>query len=139
MSPAQVQVVKGIALQAQAKAPPKPVVLPRIRDELALFPAAPNDDGTPAWMMQDPVTNRFFRIGWIDFELLLHWADFDAAALVAEVKEQTPFNVTLADVPARKQDLVSGRYELPAPPSGSAVAVKVIDMLGEERVVVLTT
>ena len=98
MSPAQVQVVKGIALQAQAKAPPKPVVLPRIRDELALFPAAPNDDGTPAWMIQDPVTNRFFRIGWIDFELLLHWANFDAAALVAEVNEQTPLNVTLADV-----------------------------------------
>lgn len=47
------------------------------------------------------------------------------------------FNVTLADVPERKQDLVSGRYELPAPPPGSAVAVKVIDMLGEERVVVL--
>ena len=45
------------------------------------------------------------------------------------------FNVTLADVPARKQDLVAGRYELPAPPAGAAVAVKVIDMLGEECVV----
>ena len=47
------------------------------------------------------------------------------------------FNVTLADVPARKQDLVDGRYELPAPPAGSVVALKVIDMLGEERVVTL--
>ena len=47
------------------------------------------------------------------------------------------FNVTLADVPTRKQDLVDGRYELPAPPVGSVVAVKVIDMLGEERVVTL--
>jgi hypothetical protein len=28
------------------------------------------------------------------------------------------FNVTLADVPERKQDLVNGRYELPAPPAG---------------------
>jgi len=45
------------------------------------------------------------------------------------------FNVTLADVPARKQDLVSGRYELPVPPEGAKVAVKVIDMLGEELVV----
>ena len=45
------------------------------------------------------------------------------------------FNVALADVPARKQDLVSGRYELPAPPDGAKVAVKVIDMLGEELVV----
>lgn len=42
------------------------------------------------------------------------------------------FNVTLADVPTRKQDLVDGRYELPAPPAGTMVAVKVIDMLGEE-------
>jgi hypothetical protein len=29
------------------------------------------------------------------------------------------FNVALADVPERKQDLVNGRYELPAPPAGS--------------------
>jgi len=38
----------------------------------------------------------------------------------------------LSDVPERKQDLVNGRYELPAPPAGSTVAVKIIDMLGEE-------
>lgn len=48
------------------------------------------------------------------------------------------FNVTLADVPERKQDFVMGRYELPAPPAGATVAVKVIDMLGEERVILLT-
>lgn len=44
------------------------------------------------------------------------------------------FNVALADVPERKQDLVEGRYELPAPPMGSRVAVKIIDMLGEELI-----
>ena len=44
------------------------------------------------------------------------------------------FNVALADVPERKQDLVNGRYELPASPSGSTVAVKIIDMLGEELI-----
>jgi hypothetical protein len=43
------------------------------------------------------------------------------------------FNVALADVPERKQDLVQGRYKLPAPPTGATVAVKIIDMLGEER------
>ena len=42
------------------------------------------------------------------------------------------FNITLSDVPERKQDLVRGRYELPAPPPGSTVAIKIIDMLGEE-------
>ena len=44
------------------------------------------------------------------------------------------FNVALADVPTRKQDLVAGRYELPAPPTGATVALKIIDMLGEECV-----
>lgn len=45
------------------------------------------------------------------------------------------FKVALADVPERKQDLVAGRYELPAPRSGATVAVKIVDMLGEELVV----
>ncbi len=45
------------------------------------------------------------------------------------------FNVALSDIPARKQDLVGGQYELPAPPDGATVAIKVIDMLGEEAVV----
>lgn len=45
------------------------------------------------------------------------------------------FNVVASDVPAKKQDMVTGRYELPAPLPGSTVAVKVIDMLGEEVVV----
>jgi adenine-specific DNA-methyltransferase len=45
------------------------------------------------------------------------------------------FTVTLADVPERKQDLVQGRYQLPAPPAGTRVAVKIIDMLGEELLI----
>lgn len=48
------------------------------------------------------------------------------------------FNVALSDIPARRQDLVEGRYELPAPPKGATVAVKIIDMLGEEVIVTAT-
>lgn len=88
--------IQGVAV----KAPPKPVPLPRVRDELVLFEAAPNEDGTPAWVIQDPVNNRFYRIGWLDFELLVNWADQDAAALVKVVNASTPLNVTLDDVKA---------------------------------------
>jgi adenine-specific DNA-methyltransferase len=45
------------------------------------------------------------------------------------------FNVALSDVPERKSDLVQGRYELPAPSRETTVAVKIIDMLGEEVLV----
>ena len=91
--------------QVRVKAPPRKQPLPPIRDELILFPAAPNEDGTPAWMVQDPVTNRFFRIGWLDFELLVHWADNDLASLVRTVNQQTPLNVTADDVRALEKFL----------------------------------
>ncbi|MHB8844410.1 MAG: DNA methyltransferase [Nitrospirota bacterium] len=42
------------------------------------------------------------------------------------------FNVALSDVPEKKTDLVQGSYELPAPGGDATVAVKIIDMLGEE-------
>lgn len=45
------------------------------------------------------------------------------------------FKVALSDIPDKKSDFVSGRYELPAPSETSTVAVKVIDMLGEEVLV----
>jgi hypothetical protein len=46
------------------------------------------------------------------------------------------FNVVLSDVPEKKTDYVQGRYELPAPGGETAVAVKIIDMLGEEVLVI---
>jgi adenine-specific DNA-methyltransferase len=45
------------------------------------------------------------------------------------------FNITLADVPERKNDLVEGKYTVDAR-RGATVAVKVTDMLGEEVLVV---
>lgn len=42
------------------------------------------------------------------------------------------FNIVLADVPERKDDLVAGKYSLDAPKGKTTVAVKITDMLGEE-------
>jgi len=42
------------------------------------------------------------------------------------------FNVTISDVPGKKTDFVSGDYDFPAPDGKTIVAVKIIDMLGEE-------
>ena len=47
--------------------------LPPLREDLRLHEAAAGKDGAPAWSIQDPVTNRFFRIGWLEFECLLRW------------------------------------------------------------------
>ena len=45
------------------------------------------------------------------------------------------FNVALTDIPERKQDYVEGKYEVDAPPKGTTIAIKVIDMLDEESII----
>ena len=64
------------------------------------------------------------------------WRAVVDCVLIDSAYDGEVFNVCLSDVPERKPDFVQGRYELPAPPPGSRVAVKIIDMLGEEILVV---
>lgn len=47
------------------------------------------------------------------------------------------FNVTLSDVPEKKNDLIDGAYTLLAAADATTVAVKIIDMLGEEVLIVV--
>ena len=65
---------------------------------------------------------------------IVDWRAVVDCVLVDAQYDGEVFNVALSDVPERKQDLVQGRYELPAPAVGSQVAVKIIDMLGEELI-----
>ena len=49
------------------------VNLKPLRDDLELHkgPAAP--DGSPTYTVFDPVANKFYRLGWIEFEILSRW------------------------------------------------------------------
>ncbi len=47
--------------------------LPPLREDLRLSEAANGASGEPAWVIQDTVLNRFYRIGWLEFECLLRW------------------------------------------------------------------
>ena len=57
-----------------------------LRQDLRLYASGPGADGGPTWAIQDPVSNRFFRIGWLEYECLLRWPgkpDEIAAAIEA--------------------------------------------------------
>lgn len=78
-----------------------PVALPPLRDDLQLHPAAPHADGSPAWVIQDPVTNAFYRIGWLEFELLSRWSLAAPHALLSATAAETllsPGEGELADL-----------------------------------------
>jgi len=46
------------------------------------------------------------------------------------------FNVVISDVPERKQELIAGEYEFELPDTKAKIAIKIIDMLGEEVLIV---
>ena len=46
------------------------------------------------------------------------------------------FNITYSDVPEKKNDLINGTYEIDLLNKDSKIAVKIIDMLGEEVLIV---
>src|SRR5690606_5293051 len=62
------------------------------------------------------------------------WRAVVDCVLIDTAHDGAVFNVALSDMPSRKQDLVQGRYALPAPTGNARVAVKIIDMLGEELI-----
>jgi DNA modification methylase len=64
------------------------------------------------------------------------WRAMVDCVMIDAAYDGTVFNVVLADVPEKKIDMVAGRYEIAAPGKRTAVAVKIIDMLGEEVLVV---
>jgi putative peptide zinc metalloprotease protein len=65
--------------------------LPALREDLRIAPAAPGADGAPAWTIHDPAAHRFFRIGWLEFELLSRWREGGTAeGLLARLRAETP-------------------------------------------------
>ena len=71
--------------------------LPSLRQDLRLFDSGSDRDGAPQWTIQDPVRNRFFRIGWLEYECLLHWSG-TAADIAAAIASTTPLAAEESDV-----------------------------------------
>ena len=63
----------GLLANAADTVDPADVPLMPLRPDLRLAETARNASGEPAWVIQDTVLNRFFRIGWFEFECLLRW------------------------------------------------------------------
>lgn len=63
------------------------------------------------------------------------WTVLVDCVMIDPAYDGAVFNVALADVPEKKTNTVQGAYTVPAPAAETTVAVKIIDMLGEEVLV----
>lgn len=73
------------------------IKLAPLREDLRLFSTAADADGAPSWVIQDPANNRFYKIGWMEYECLLRWPD-SPEKIVVSVNQQTPLNIDTHDV-----------------------------------------
>ncbi|TAN47139.1 MAG: HlyD family efflux transporter periplasmic adaptor subunit [Methylococcaceae bacterium] len=74
--------------------------LPPLREELHCLAGPRGDDGHPTWTLHDPANNRFFRIGWSEYEMLSRWALASPAAIAQAITESTTLNVDAEQVGA---------------------------------------
>ena len=87
--------------------------LPPLREDLRIAQAAPEADGAPAWVINDPVINRFYRIGWLEFECLIRWGA-TPARIAEQIAGTTPLRpdpdqvIALADFLGKNQLLRPG-------------------------------
>ncbi len=49
--------------------------LPALRKDLGIFDAPPGEDGSPSWLLFDPLTNAYYRIGHAAFTIISQWKD----------------------------------------------------------------
>jgi putative peptide zinc metalloprotease protein len=71
-----------------------------LRGDLQIRSAGTDRDGTPTWVIQDPVTNQFFRLGWLEFELLTRWAAGRAQQVLESVRHETLLDPSLEELEA---------------------------------------
>lgn len=100
--------------------------LPFLRDDLQLIPGPPAESGAPSWSLHDRVRNTFFRLGWLEFELLVRWStakngQVTAAELTERVNRETTIATEGDEVEALERFLLVNSLLAPRDPQVSAL------------------
>ncbi|BAN50344.1 hypothetical protein PCA10_46120 [Metapseudomonas resinovorans NBRC 106553] len=95
--------------------------LPPLREDLRLLESAPSSDGEPAWVIQDTVVNRFYRIGWLEFECLLRWEQ-TPERICQDIQARTPLRPDVEQVLEFRQFLDQHQLLRPSPDAAARLA-----------------
>jgi putative peptide zinc metalloprotease protein len=94
-----------------------------IREEIAIFRGPTALDGTPSYTLHDPTRNRFYRIGWPEFEIISRWNGASAEALVDRVNDETTLQIEPEEVDELRRFLLSSDLLRVTTPQGTAYLV----------------
>ncbi|UQZ90457.1 hypothetical protein C4J81_15080 [Deltaproteobacteria bacterium Smac51] len=71
---------------------------PVLRQELSITKGPVTGHGAPTYTIHDPVGHRFFRLGWLEMEILSRWSMSDPEAIAKDITDKTTLHPTAEDV-----------------------------------------
>jgi len=81
---------------------------------------------SPTIIQRLNIDNKIFKVKIPDFRSLID------CVLIDTNYDGNTFNIVYSDIPEKKNDLIKGNYELDIPNNKTQIAIKIIDMLGDE-------
>jgi len=69
-----------------------------LREELMLLQATSGLFGAPMWTLEDPAAHRFYRLGWLEFEILSRWDMADPETIASSIAADTTLHPSADDV-----------------------------------------
>ncbi len=96
------------------------------RNDKGKIPVKVDNFNSPTIIQRLKLDETIFRERVTDFRAMID------VLLVDTSFDGKVFNICYSDVPTKKTDLILGNYEIPITPESKQVALKIIDMLGEE-------
>ena len=61
--------------------------LPELRQDLELIEGPISEDGSPTWLIHDPVRNLYFKLDWVSFEIFRHWEQVNQTQLLERINQ----------------------------------------------------
>ena len=69
-----------------------------IRTDLKIIKGEPTDNGSPTYKIYDPIKNKYFNIGWKEFEIISRWGLGSAMRISSAINSDTTLAVSVEDV-----------------------------------------
>lgn len=73
-------------------------VLPPVREDLRFVEGTSSADGSPTWVIVDPVRGKYFQIGWAAYQMLSRWKGRSAEQVLSEIYAETTCRATRQDL-----------------------------------------
>ncbi|WP_119344700.1 HlyD family efflux transporter periplasmic adaptor subunit [Facilibium subflavum] len=66
-----------------------PEILPALRSDVKIEQGGQDFNQSPTWLIHDMVNNKFFHIGWKEYEILKYWDAISPDELLAKIKKSS--------------------------------------------------